>query len=120
MKHVFVETNWVVAYAAPAHLQLPAALSLAEGAAAGELRLYIPSVCLTEARYPIRTKFHPRMAADSLRKYLGWATAKGKVPADEARTVRRVLDQYEVVVSAELERLDERLRLLQSHSGDED
>src|SRR5437667_413829 len=51
MKHVFVETNWVVAYAAPAHLQLPAALSLAERAAAGELRLYIPSVCLTEARY---------------------------------------------------------------------
>jgi hypothetical protein len=25
MRHVFVETNWVVAYAAPAHMQVPAA-----------------------------------------------------------------------------------------------
>ena len=70
MEHVFVETNWVVAYSAPAHLQLPAALTLAQRAEAGELRLHIPSVCLTEARYPIRTKFHPRLPADSLRKYL--------------------------------------------------
>jgi hypothetical protein len=83
VKHVFVETNWVVAYAAPAHLQLPAALTLALKAQRDELRLYIPSVCLTEARYPIRTKFHPRMPADSLRKYLAWATTEGAVDAED-------------------------------------
>ena len=36
MKRVFVETNWVVAYAAPAHLRLPAALTLAEKVERGE------------------------------------------------------------------------------------
>jgi hypothetical protein len=117
MKHVFVETNWVVAYAAPAHLQLPAALGLAQRAAAGELQLYIPSVCLTESRYPIRTKFHPRSPADSVRKYLGWATAQRKVPLEEVQTVRRVLEQYEATVTAELEDLDERLRALTNHPG---
>jgi len=117
MKHVFVEANWVVAYAAPAHLQLPAALSLAERAASGELQLHIPSVCLTESRHPIRTKFHPRLPADSVRKYLGWATAQRKVPVEDAQTVRRVLDQYEVAVSAELEGLEERLRSLTDRRG---
>jgi hypothetical protein len=117
VKHVFVETNWVVAYAAPAHLQLPTALTLAQRAEIGELRLYIPSVCLTEARYPIRTKFHPRMPADSLRKYLAWATSEGTVDAEDCGTVRRMLDRYESAVLTELDNLDERLRLLLNHPG---
>jgi hypothetical protein len=117
VKHVFVETNWVVAYAAPAHLQLPAALTLAQRAEAGELRLYIPSACLTEARYPIRTKYHPRLPADSLRKYLAWATTEGTVDIDDCETVRRVLDRYEAAVLTELDNLDVRLRSLQSHPG---
>jgi hypothetical protein len=117
VRHVFVETNWVVAYAAPAHLQQPEALSLVRRAAEGELQLYIPSICLTESRYPIRTKFHPRLPADSVRKYLGWATAQRKLPMEDALTVRRVLDQYEADVLAELEDLDERLRSLTDHPG---
>jgi hypothetical protein len=117
MKQVFVETNWVVEYAAPSHLQLPAALGLVQRASEGELQLHIPSVCLTEARYPILTKFNPRYAADSLRKYLRWAVAAAGVQPDDAQTVRRVLDQYEVGVSAELEGLDGRLRSLRSHPG---
>ena len=117
MKHVFVETNWVVAYAAPAHLQSREALSLVDRAAAGEIRLNLPSVCLSEARNPIRTKFHPRLPADSVRKFLGWATAVGRVPAEEAGTVWRVLDQYEAFVSAEWKSLNERLQLLQNTPG---
>ncbi len=117
MKHVFVETNWVVEYAAPAHRRTAEASSLIERAAAGELRLYIPSISLSEARNPIRTKFHPRSAADTIRKYLGWATDDGSAKADEAVTVRRVLDRYEAAVTAELENLDERLRLMQSLPG---
>jgi hypothetical protein len=117
MKHVFVETNWVVAYGAPAHLRLPTALTLAQRAAAGEFRLYIPSVCLTEARYPIRTKFHPRLPADSIRKYLVWATTEGTLNTEDSGTVRRVLDQYEAAVLEELEGLDERLTSLRNHPG---
>jgi len=117
VKHVFVETNWVVAYAAPAHLRLPAALALAQRAEAGEIRLYIPSPCLTEARYPIRTKFHPRTPADSLRKYLAWATTERTVGDEDCATVRRVLDQYEVSVLTELDNLDLRLGSLRNHPG---
>ena len=117
MKHVFIETNWVVAYAAPAHLQLPAALTLVERAEAGELRLYISSICLTEAQYPIRAKFHPRVPADSLRKYLAWATNEGTVGAEDCGTVRRVLDRYEAAVLTELDNLGVRLRSLRTHPG---
>jgi len=117
MKHVFVETNWVVAYAAPEHQRLPAALSLAQRAADGELRLYLPSVCLTEARYPIRSKFHPRLAADPVRAYLKWAVASGRAQSDDVMIVRRVLDQYERTVAAELRDLDERLQSLLTQPG---
>jgi hypothetical protein len=117
MQHVLVETNWVVAYAAPAHLRLPAAVALAKRAEAGELRLYMPSVCLTEARYPIRTKFHPRLPADSVRKYLAWATTAGVLDREDGDTVRRVLDRYETAVLAELRGLDEQLGLLRKHPG---
>jgi hypothetical protein len=36
MLHVFVETNWAVAYAAPAHMQVPAAAQLIEKARSGK------------------------------------------------------------------------------------
>jgi hypothetical protein len=117
MRHVFVETNWVVAFTAPAHLQMAAAAQLADAASKGELRLHLPAVSLTEARNPVRTKFQPRSTADSLRKYLGWATTAGKVSVPRADTVRLVLDQYEAIVSAELEELDGRLLSLARHPG---
>jgi hypothetical protein len=112
-----VETNWVVAYAAPAHLQVPAAAQLIEKARAGKLTLHLPALCLTEARHPLRTKFQPRATADSVRKYLAWATREGKVEHDSADTIRVILDQYEATVSAELDQLDYRLQQLTQHSG---
>lgn len=66
MKHVFVETNWVVSYCAPPHACLPAAVELARKAEKGEVQLYLPSICLTEANRPIRTKYKTREAADSV------------------------------------------------------
>ena len=112
MKHVFVETNWVVEYATPAHLRVPAALTLAQKAQAGELRIYIPSVCLSEARHPIRKKSNPRSPADAVRSYLAWAMADGTLNAEDCGTVRRVLDVYENAVLAELEGVENRLSLL--------
>ena len=117
MRHVFVETNWVVAYAAPIHLQSPAAAKLAEEAAGGRLRLYVPAPCLTEARQPLRTRFQPRLIADAIRKYLEWATREGGVDHQSAQTMRRLLDQCEAAVSSELDQLDDRLRALVEHPG---
>lgn len=112
MKHVFVETNWVVAYGAPEHVRVFDAVNLLQRAQRGELRLYLPSICLTEARNPIQTRFHPRMPADSLRKYLTWAGTQTTVPAGEIAIARRLLDQYESSVLAELQGVPERLQAL--------
>lgn len=49
-KVVLVETNWVVDIIAPAHLQSPQAVSLLQRADAGELKLFVPAICLAEAR----------------------------------------------------------------------
>ena len=47
MRHVFVETNWVVEYAAPAHRKTPAALELLDRNAKEEIKLYLPVICVT-------------------------------------------------------------------------
>jgi hypothetical protein len=117
MKHVFVETTWLVEYGAPVHLGPSTALALAQRAEAGDLRLYLPSVCLTEARHPIRRKFNPRPAADSVRSYLDWASRRGKLKPEDSATIRRLLDGYEAAVLADLDRLEERFALLRSHPG---
>ncbi|MBK7926271.1 MAG: hypothetical protein IPJ98_01915 [Bryobacterales bacterium] len=95
MRPYLSQTNWVVAYSAPAHQQVPAAAKLIDDAMAGQHKLYLPALCLTEARHPLRTKYQPRPAADSLRRYLGWATRAGRVTDDSAGTVRVVLDRVE-------------------------
>jgi len=67
MRYVFVETNWVVDYAVPVHRQAPAAHALMERARRGELKLYLPSLCITEARKAIVNRFQPRSEADAIR-----------------------------------------------------
>jgi predicted nucleic acid-binding protein len=102
MRHVFVETNWVVAYAAPEHRQLPDALRLFDRAATGELRLYLPSFCLTEGREAIRRRCQPRGEADSLRKYVSWALDNKHMSDRDAATVRQAVQGFEAKVQREL------------------
>src|SRR5216683_2311279 len=94
MRHVFIETNWVVAYAAPAHHKIPAALELFDRAASGEIKLHLPVICISEARRPIFERFQSRNEAD-----------------------RRVLDRMEGRVKADLEGLDEALNNLRAAKG---
>lgn len=116
MKHVFVETNWIVEYCAPKHVQSPEALELGQKARRGEARLYLPSVCLTEARQPIQTKYTPRNLAGPVRKYLRWAEAEDMDTRD-AVVVQRFIDQYEAFVKRESENVGQRLLALRSHPG---
>ena len=95
MRHVFVETNWVVAFAAPAHHKNPAASELFNRAANGELRLYLPVICVAEARRPILERFQPRIEADRVRQFLLWARDAGLVNAADDEATRRVLDRME-------------------------
>jgi hypothetical protein len=117
MRHVFVETNWVVDWAAPAHHKVPAALGLFERAASGELQLHLPVICISEARRPILERFQSRNEADRVRQFLLWARDRGIVNADEDEVTRRVLDQMEGRVRADLEKLDETLNNLKGAKG---
>ena len=114
MRHVFVETNWVFAFAAPAHHKIPAAVELSARARSGELRLHLPAFCVTEARVPIVTKCQPRREADALREFLTWAGSEGTLHSGVIETTRQVLDLFEAHVRSELARLPDLLSSLGS------
>jgi hypothetical protein len=116
MKHVFVETNWVVDYCAPAHQRALAAIKLLEAANSSTIHLHLPAPCLAEARSAIRIKFQPR-EADRLREYLKWAKANGHVEAAAEDATRRVLDQFEGLVKRDLDSLETRLEGLKAERG---
>src|ERR1035437_2015696 len=116
MRHVFIETNWVVAYAAPAHHRNPAALELFDRAANGEITLHLPVICIAEARRPIE-RFQSRNQADRVRQFLLWARNTGDVDAAEDDATRRVLDRMEGREKADLARLDETFDNLKAAGG---
>ena len=117
MQNVFVETNWVVSCAAPANARPRDAVELADIARRGEIRLHVPSICLSEAQHPIRSKYQPRAAADSIRKYLAWASAQENWDRHEIEIVRRALDRYESQVGIELDQLQATLDELRWRPG---
>lgn len=112
MPHVFVETNWLVAHAAPAHHQVPAAAELLERAQAGEFMLHFPNVCLGEARQAIRAKCQPRTEANAVRQFLSWAIPAGNVTREDADITRTALGKYESSLQESLKNLDDDLRIL--------
>jgi hypothetical protein len=115
--HVFVETNWVIACYAPAHLKVPAALELLKKAAAGTIALHVPGICLSEASSTIRRKFQPRSHLDPVRSYLRWAKEKNKTVAESEAAVRRILDIYENEVLSDLEHLEDAIGNLRNEKG---
>jgi hypothetical protein len=116
MRHVFIETNWVVDYCAPAHQRSLAAIRLLEAANSGKVELHLPAPCLAEARSAIRIKFQPK-EANRLREYLKWAKANGHVEAQMEEATRRVLDQFEGLVKRDLDNLEARLEGLKAEKG---
>jgi hypothetical protein len=116
MRHVFVETNWVVDYCAPAHQRTLAAINLLEAARLGTISVHLPAPCLTEARSAIRTKFQPK-EANRLREFLKWAKANGHLEAKVAEDTRRVLDQFERLVNQDLDNLEAKLDALKTEKG---
>lgn len=119
MRQVFVETNWVVAFAAPAHhvLQVPAAAELLERAANKEIFLHLPSICISEARRPIHERFQVRSEADRIRQFLLWAKDEGHVNPEEDSTTRKVLDKMEGFVKRDLGQLEDTLASLKKKPG---
>ncbi len=109
MLHVFVETNWLVDYAAPAHYSAAAAVRLLDRARSGEFRLHLPIICLSEARRPIHAK-HQSRHTDTIRKFLKWARPpRDLVTAADNEATRRVLNVLERQVHIDLDQLDRTL-----------
>jgi len=117
MRHVFVETNWVVACAAPAHHKIPAALDLLQRAAREELTLHVPAISIAEARRPISERFQSRTEAERIRQYLLWARDEKVITPENEVVVRTVLDQMEGRVKADLAKIEETLRSLSEAKG---
>jgi hypothetical protein len=117
MRHVFVETNWVFGYAAPAHHKRADAVTLLERARASEVFLHLPALCLTEARPPIMSKCQPRYEADAIRRFLLRAKSEGAVSPEHERATRDVLDLFEQQVRNELKQLDDIIASLRGQPG---
>jgi predicted nucleic acid-binding protein len=116
MRHVFVETNWLVGYAAPAHHKIPEAVELLNRAHAQEIRLYLPSFCISEARRPLQEKFQLRSTADRVRNFLRWARREGIINSSDEEATRRVLDQMESKTEADLDALGDIFEALRNNS----
>lgn len=112
---VFVETNWVVDIVAPAHLQSQQISQLLSLAEAGEFELYLPAICLTEARETIPRRFTPRSRSEDLRKFVQWAKRQGKLTTEDANAAFRVFNQFDGLVANELTKVPERLIELAEH-----
>lgn len=117
MRHVFVETNWVYSFSAPAHHKGLDAINLLDRARAGEIHLHLPAICLTEARRPIMMKCQPRNEANAIRQFLLWARAEQVVSPEQEEKTREVLDRFEQRVRAELRELDDVLASLRQTNG---
>ncbi len=112
MPHVFVESNWLFAFAAPAHHQVRAAAELLDRARQGEFTVHMPNVCIGEARQAILTKCQPRKEANAIRRFLSWSEPAGYVTVADAVVARGILDKYENSVRRSLDELDTTLRRL--------
>jgi hypothetical protein len=117
MRHVFVETNWVVAYAAPAYQNIPAAIRLLESASRGEIALHLPSICISEARHPILQRYQVRDEADLVRRFILWGLDQQIVSRNEADPARLVLDRMEARVKNDLGKVDAVLESLKTCPG---
>jgi hypothetical protein len=93
MHHVFVETNWVYGYAAPAHQKVPEAVTLLGRAKRGEFILHIPNVSFAEARHSIQTKCQP-VDGPGIHRYFRWADATGELNDGQAAEAHQLADRY--------------------------
>ena len=116
VRHVFVETNWLVTLAAPARNPAPAAVQLRDSAEDGRIRIYLPACCISEAKKTIRLKFQPK-EADTLRGFVQWASEKNHLDHESAESARRLLASFEKHVAEELAALTETLRAITNAAG---
>jgi hypothetical protein len=116
VRHVFVETNWLVTLAVPARDPTPAAIRLLDAAGGGSIRIYIPACCISEAKKTIRVKFQPK-EADRLRSFVQWALEKKHLDEATAQSARTMLSSFEGHVRSGLDTLNDKLLEIAKATG---
>jgi hypothetical protein len=116
MRHVFVETNWLVAIAAPNFNRPPAALELLTAAKEERIHVYLPACCIGEAKKTIRQKYQPK-EADRLLSYIRWALEQKILSKETADSAREMLSTFVAQVRSELLALSETLREITNAKG---
>lgn len=111
MRHVFVETNWVVEAFRP--FPEPNATALIDRAAAGEIALHVPAVSVREAEPVIKYKFTGRVPPE-LRAFRRLVAVD--VP-DEAAAVTRFFDRFLAATRKSVASLPARLDALSGLPG---
>jgi len=101
MRHVFVETNWLHDYAAPAHHKVPEAVTLLERAQRGEFILHIPNVSFAEARQSIQMKCQP-VDGPGIHRYIRWAHNNGELNDEQAKEAHELAERYVQSINREL------------------
>jgi len=101
MSHVFVETNWLQAYAAPAHHKMSTAVDLLERAKQGEFVLHIPNASFSEALQSIQAKCQP-VDGPGIHRYIGWAQKNGQLDDDLAEKAHQRAEKYLQAITKEL------------------
>jgi predicted nucleic acid-binding protein len=111
VEHVFVETNWVVGYAAPAHFREPSAVELLHRAERCEIELYVPNLALIEARKVIltRDRYQARDEVAGMREFLKRQIAAGNLRSSSRVEMDAVLSQYETHLNTERVKAPERI-----------
>jgi hypothetical protein len=114
LSHVFVESNWVFEYVEPEFKRKPAAGRLVARAAAGELVLHIPAICLREGAESVRRKCQPRHELGEFRRFVN---GTGALSTPDTEVVRGFLEAYDQHVKAGIDGVDARLDDLRNEAN---
>ena len=101
IRHLFVETNWLHDYAAPAHHKVPAAVTLLERAQRGDFILHIPNLSFAEARQSIQMKCQP-VDGPGIHRYIRWAHRNRELNDEGAERAHRLAESYVQDIRGEL------------------
>lgn len=110
---IFVETNWLVEMVKPSYLQTFQANRLLSRAEAGEFELYLPAICLAEARETIKRRFSRKTRpTNNVREFVTLVRDNNRITWEESNAVLKVLDMFDSSVKNELKQVPDRLNEL--------
>jgi len=98
--HVFVETNWVVDFVAPAISRNPGAGKLLERSRRGEVVLHVPAIALSEAHKVVRER-SLRADLDNIRAFVRDLKESAVIDEQAANVMFEVLSRFQQYVARE-------------------